>query len=331
MKHLRQKICRLTALKPAGRISTAVTAALSLAAVVLFSCAAVAAEPTKQGTFLSPQQAIEALVAAVQSDGDDALLEVFGPGSESLIASGDPVADQTGRARFLKAYGEKNALEMETEDRAVLIIGARDYPFPIPIVRRAESWSFDTPAGMDEIINRRIGRNELHTIEVMQVYCDAQREYASAQRNGNGLQFAQKLKSSEGRMDGLYWPVEENNAESPLGPLIAKAADEGYTEGLDDDHPEPFHGYFFKILTAQGEHADGGAFDYLAEGKMVLGFALVAYPARYAVSGIMTFIVNQQGVIFEQDLGEDTTAIAAAMTAYDPDDSWHQYTEPGEP
>jgi len=331
MNHLRQKTRRLTALKYAGRISTVVKASLSLAAVVLMSFATVAAEPTDQRTFPSPRQAIEALVAAVHSDGDAELLEVFGPGSETLISSGDQVADQTGRDRFLKAFGMKNGLDMETEDRAVLIIGARDYPFPIPIVRRADSWSFDTREGMKEMIDRRIGRNELHTIEVMQVYCDAQREYASIPRNGKGLQFAQKLKSSDGLKDGLYWPVGENGEESPLGPLIARAAAEGYTEGLDDDDPVSFHGYFFKILMVQGEHANGGAFDYLADGKMVLGFALVAYPARYAASGIMTFIVNQQGVIYEKDLGEETDAIAAAMTAFDPDDSWHKYTESAEP
>lgn len=331
MKHPRQKARRLTVLKRACRISTAVTATLFLTALILTPSRVAAAEPTGQKTFPSPQQAIEALVAAVQSDGDAGLLEVFGPGSEPLIASGDPVADQTGRARFLRAFDVKNGLDRESEDRAVLIIGARDYPFPIPIVRRADSWRFDTREGMEEIINRRIGRNELHTLEVMQAYCDAQREYASTPRYGKGLQFAQKLKSSDNLKDGLYWPIGENDEESPLGPLIARAADEGYTQGLDDDHPVPFHGYLFKILRAQGEHANGGAFDYVADGKMVLGFALVAYPARYAASGIMTFIVNQEGVIYEKDLGEETAAVAAAMTAYDPDDSWHKLTEPAEP
>jgi hypothetical protein len=331
MKQQGQNTDQLTAFKKYGcwllRFST-VTAALCIATFVLASSNVAAADLSSQRGFASTQQAVDALIAAVQDDSDAELFAVLGPDSEPLISSGDRVADQNSRMRFLKAYNEKNNLEQQDEERTVLIIGASDYPFPIPIVRQSESWIFDTQSGIEEILNRRIGRNELHTIEVMLAYTEAQREYAWINRTGKGLEFAQKLTSSKGRKDGLYWPTGESDEESPLGPLIARATDEGYATGLDDDPPMPFHGYFFRILKAQGEHANGGAFDYLADGRMVLGFALIAYPAKYAASGIMTFIVNQEGVIYEKDLGVDTVAIAAEATVYDPDDSWHKHDEP---
>ena len=294
---------------------------------VLGCTPAVKEEAAEQKKFASPQQALAALVTAVQDDNDAELLAILGPGSEDLTSSGDKVADRNGRARFLKAYEEKNRLE-QSEGRAELFVGNKDYPFAIPIVLQGDAWIFDTGAGIEEILNRRIGRNELHTIDVMQAYTDAQREYACTERDGGRQEFAQRFASSEGRKDGLYWPAGEGEEESPFGLLIARAVEEGYTGGLDADPPEPFHGYFFKILRAQGEHASGGAFDYVADGKMVLGFALVAYPASYGASGIMTFIVNQEGVIYEKDLGDDTTAAAAAMTTFDPDDTWRRYEEP---
>jgi len=302
-----------------------VVTAMSLA-LIMAACATVARAPVGQQHFTSPQQAVAALVTAVRDHNDAELLVILGPNAENLISSGDKVADQNGRARFLKAFAQRNSLEAEAEDRALLIIGSKDYPFPIPIVRRENVWFFDTRAGQEEILNRRIGRNELHTIKVMQAYTDAQREYAS--RKGD-TRFAQKLASSEGQQDGLYWEAGENDEESPLGPLIARAAKEGYANSLDEESPEPFHGYYFKILKAQGEHADGGAFNYVVDGKMVLGFALVAYPAKYGASGIMTFIVNQEGVIYEKDLGKNTLAIAPAMTAFDPDSSWYRSQNPG--
>jgi len=300
-----------------------------LIAMIAFRCTpAVKEEAAGQKKFASPQQAVAALVAAVKDDNDAQLLAILGPGSEDLTSSGDKVADQNGRARFLKAFEEKNRLEQEDEGRAQLFVGSKDYPFAIPIVRQEDAWFFDTGAGMEEILNRRIGRNELHTIDVMQAYTAAQREYACMARDGGGQEFAQRFASTEGKKDGLYWEAGEGEVESPFGSLIAKAVEEGYTGGLDEDPPEPFHGYFFKILRAQGEHANGGAFDYVAEGKMVLGFALVAYPASYGASGIMTFIVNQEGVIYEKDLGEDTAAKAAEMNTFDPDDTWRRYEEP---
>jgi hypothetical protein len=301
--------------------------AILIAMVALAASPAVAGGPVGQKSFVSPQEAVTALVVAVQENNDAELLVILGPGSEDLISSGDRVADQKGRTRFLKAYEEKNSLEQEGEGHAVLLIGGKDYPFPIPIVRQGDAWLFDTQAGMEEILNRRIGRNELHTIEVMHAYTDAQREYACMKRKSGGPEFAEKFASSEGRKDGLYWEAGEGEEKSPFGPLIARATQEGYAGGLDKDPPEAFHGYYFKILKAQGEHAKGGAFDYVADGKMVLGFALVAYPAKYGASGIMTFIVNQEGVIYEKDLGEDTAKAAAAMTTFDPDDTWKIYKE----
>jgi hypothetical protein len=304
--------------------------AMIIAMVVPAAFPAMAGEAARQKSFASPQQAVAGLVAAVTDDNEAELLTIFGPGSEDLIASGDKVADRNGRARFLKAYEKKNSLDRNGEDRAVLLVGGQDYPFPIPIVRLGDAWTFDTQAGMEEILNRRIGRNELHTIEVMQAYTEAQREYASAKRNGGSPEFAQQFASSEGKKDGLYWKAVAGEKESPFGPLIARATEEGYAGGLDAATPEPFHGYFFKILKGQGEHADGGVFDYVAEGKMVLGFALVAYPARYEASGIMTFIVNQEGAIYEKDLGENTATEAAVMTLFDPDDTWRKYEKPVE-
>jgi len=297
--------------------------------VVLTPFLVIAAKPQGQKSFHSPQEAAVALVAAVKETGDGELLAILGPGSEPLISSGDMIADRNGRMRFIKAFEKKNSLETEGENRTILIVGQKDYPFPIPIVKKGSTWIFDTAAGADEILNRRIGRNELRTIEVMRAYTDAQREFACMKRDGCGTEFAQKFASSEGKKDGLYWEAKDGEKESPFGPLIARAVEEGYPTGPGGGPPEPFHGYYFKILTEQGPHADGGAFSYLADGKMVLGFALVAYPASYGVSGIMTFIVNQEGTIYEKDLGEKTPIEAAAITAYDPDDSWHRYGDAG--
>ncbi len=305
-------------------------AVMLVAMAVLAVPPAIAGETANQMSFSSPLLAVSALAAAVQADDDSELLAILGPEAEDLIFSGDQVADQNGRARFLEIYAEQNRLEQQGSGRTVLLIGSNDYPFPIPLVQQDDTWRFDTAAGREEILNRRIGRNELHTIEVMHAYTAAQREYACMNRNGGRQEFAQKFASSEGQKDGLYWKAGENEAASPFGPLIARAPEEGYRGGLDEDPPEPFHGYLFKILKAQGQHASGGAFEYVADGKMVLGFALVAYPAKYGASGIMTFIVNQEGVIYQKNLGEDTATVAAAMTSFDPDGTWHKIEKSGE-
>jgi hypothetical protein len=296
-----------------------------MALAALAACRILAVKPADRQGFSSPREAVDALIAAVRNDNDSELLGILGPDAEDLIASGDQVADRNSRKRFLAAFEEKNSLEQQEADRMVLIVGIRDYPFPIPLLKQGGAWYFDTAAGREEILNRRIGRNELHTIEVMQAYTDAQREYACLEPNGDGPVFAQRFASSEGRKDGLYWPATAEGPESPFGPLIARAVEEGYSGGLDEEPPEAFHGYYFKILKGQGPHACGGAFDYVVNGKMVLGFALAAYPARYGASGIMTFIVNQAGVIYEKDLGENTGDEAVAMTSFDPDETWHRH------
>ncbi|MGW8161533.1 MAG: DUF2950 domain-containing protein [Desulfobulbales bacterium] len=299
--------------------------------IVLAGSSASAGTGPDQKTFTTPQQAVAALISAVMQANDSALLAVLGAKAADLISSGDKVADQRGRTRFLQAYNEKNSLEQEADGRVVLMVGTSDYPFSIPVVRQGDAWFFDTPAGEDEILNRRIGRNELHTIEVRHAYTAAQREYARKQHNGRGTEFAQRFASTTEKRDGLYWPTDPGEEESPFGPLIARATAEGYAHGLDEDLPEPFHGYYFKILTGQGAHATGGAFNYVVDGKMVLGFALVAYPAKYGVSGIMTFSTNQEGIIYEKDLGPETDEVASAITVFDPDNTWHQYERPAEP
>jgi hypothetical protein len=301
------------------------SAAMAVFIMTTVLAAAVAATPVAEGqkTFASPREAVSGLIAAIQADNNPDLFAIFGPGSEDLLSSGDPVADQRGRARFLQAYGARHDLVQESDSLATLHIGNKDYPFPVPIVREGGVWFFDTQAGMEEILNRRIGRNELHTIKVLHAYVEAQREFSGMRRDdGAGPDFAQKLTSSKGKKDGLYWEAGEGEEESPFGPLIAKAGRQGYAvPGLDVDAPEPYRGYYFRILKAQGEHASGGAFDYVVDGKMILGFGLVAYPAKYGSSGIMTFIINQEGMIYEKDLGEATTEVAA-MVKFDPDHTW---------
>ncbi|MBU0483452.1 MAG: DUF2950 domain-containing protein [Proteobacteria bacterium] len=286
--------------------------------------------PVPQKTFASPDEAVQALILAIQAEDNAKLTAIFGPGGEELISSGDPVADRNGRDRFLKAYTKKNSLENLSDHQAVLHIGMHDYPFPIALSRVEGVWFFDTKAGIEEILNRRIGRNELRIIEVLRAYTDAQRDYACRTRQDNDApRFAQRLISSKGKHDGLYWPAGENEEESPFGPLIAKATKAGYDGKLDDAAAEPFRGYYFKILTAQGEHATGGAFDYLVNDKMILGFGMVAYPASYGSTGVKTFMVNQTGLIYEKDLGE-RTGEAANMTTYDPDATWQKVEEPEE-
>lgn len=287
-----------------------------------------AGEQADQRTYSSPSEAVAGLIAAVRDNNDTELLAILGAGSEELIFSGDAVADKNDRERFVTAFEANNRIVQESDSRAVLFVGINAYPFPILIVRQGDAWLFDTPSGKEELLNRRIGGNELHTIEVVRAYIDAQREYACIRQSGSGPQFAQKIASSDGQRDGLYWEAKEGEAQSPFGPLIARATEEGYAGRMDKAPPEPFHGYYFKILKAQGAHAAGGAFDYVADGKMVFGFALIAYPAMHGISGVMTFIVNQKGVIYEKDLGADTAAVAAAMTLFDPDDTWHKYEEP---
>ena len=292
----------------------------SVALVVTLTLSSLCAVAAEGASFQSPQAAIEALIAAVKDGSTENIVAVLGPEGEKLASSGDDVADEAARRRFLTAYEEAHEAK-ESDGRAViLIIGKDEYPFPIPIVADAGAWRFDTAAGAEEILDRRIGQNELSAIEVLKAYVDAQREYAEADRDGKGVQYAQRLLSSEGKQDGLYWPTAENAPDSPFGPLIAEARAEGYRK--TSDSPQPYHGYLFRVLTAQGKNAAGGERDYVVNGRMLGGFGLIAVPAEYGNAGVKTFMVNQDGVVFEKDLGEETADQAGAIKSFDPDASW---------
>jgi hypothetical protein len=248
---------------------------------------------------------------------------IFGDQAKGLVSSGDAVSDKRARERFVSAYDEKHGLEAGG-GKVVLVVGNDDFPFPIPIVPDGPSWRFDTAAGKDEIINRRIGQNELNTIQVCLAYVDAQREYYTLDPDRDGvLQYAQKFSSTQGKKDGLYWPTNPGDSPSPLGLLVAKARGEGYSKS-SAGVPVAYWGYYYRILSAQGKDAPGGAYGYLAHGRMIGGFALVAYPAQYGVSGVMTFIVNHEGVVYQKNLGPNTAAIARAMKQFNPDDTWQK-------
>jgi len=279
------------------------------------------AETIKQRTFASPEEAVKTLIEVLKSNDVKALEGIFGPGSKDLLWSGDPVADQSGREQFLKLYEQKHRLEA-TEAKAVLNLGTEDWPFPIPIVSREGLWYFDTKQGKEEILARRIGLNELSAIKACLAYVDAQREYALKDRDGDGLiEYAQKFRSDKGKKNGLYWEVKASEEQSPLGPLFAAAQEKGYSAKAGGK-PIPYHGYYYRILTGQGKSAPGGAYDYIVKGNMIGGFALVAYPAKYASSGVMTFIVNHDGVVYQKDLGRNTAKAAQAMKLFNPDSTW---------
>jgi Protein of unknown function (DUF2950) len=281
------------------------------------------AADAKQKSFKSPEEAVKALSNAVKGNDTKELLTIFGPEGKELIFSGDKVADETGREHFIKAYEEMNKLVRESDTKVILHVGNGDWPFPIPVVKKGEYWLFDTMAGREEILNRRIGHNELNAIQVCLAYVDAQREYILKDRDEDKLlEYAQKFQSRKGKKNGLYWEAKEGEPQSPLGPLIAKAAGEGYLGKRLIGKRHPYHGYHYKILKAQGKNARGGEYDYVVNGKMIGGFALVAYPDEYGNSGVMTFIVNQDGVVFQKDLGEDSEKIARAMKKFDPDETW---------
>jgi hypothetical protein len=274
--------------------------------------------------FATPQEAVRALGEAVNSTNREAFAALFGSDASEL-ANPDTVQGARYLAEFAAAFNATNRLVHESDSRVILEVGADAWPFPIPLLKRGEGWQFDTAAGKEELLNRRIGRNELDVLRVMRASVQAQREYASRDRSGDGvLKYAQHICSSPGRMDGLYWPIELNGESSPLGPLVAFAQAEGYATNspISESSLRPFHGYLFKILTRQGKHAPGGKYDYIINGNMIGGFAFVAWPAEYGESGIMTFIVNQQGRVYQRDLGSDTDKIVRKMKAYDPDKTW---------
>jgi hypothetical protein len=282
-----------------------------------------AADVTAQKKFASPAEAMRALVAAARKDDQAALLVILGPGSDDLVSSGDPVADARERKHVATVATERMRLETLDSGAVVAHLGKDDWPFSIPLVKDGEQWRFDTAAGREEGLNRRIGRNELQTLATCRAYVQAQREYASRDPAGAGLGvYAQKMRSDAGKRDGLYWEDSTGRQPSPFGPLVAEADAEGYGPHESGGEPQPYHGFVYRILTAQGAHAPGGARSYLKDGKMAGGFALVAYPAQYGSSGIMTFVVGPEGIVYQKNLGGQTGEIAKAMTGYDPDDSW---------
>ncbi len=297
----------------------------ALPAVLFLPWAAPNARAEAQKKFASPEEAVQALVAAIRANDVKALITVLGPGGKELVSSGDDLADKVGREKFLRSYDQKNALQQGTAGKTILCTGDDNWPMPIPVVKKGGQWVFDSMSGKREILNRRVGRNELRVMDVLHAYVDAQHEYASKNCNGTGLvEFAQRIVSRAGKHDGLYWEAKDGEEQSPLGPLVAQAAKEGYA------NPElnPFHGYYFKVLKGQGKHAKGGAYNYVVKDKMILGFGLVAYPAEYGNSGVMTFVVNQEGVIYQKNLGKNTRRRAEAIKTFDPDKSWTKVNEP---
>lgn len=300
------------------RLAISVTVLMTLGHVeISFSAAA------QQKSFASPEEAVKTAVAAARKDDVKELMAIFGAQAKEILYSGDAVADKERRGNFLAAYDEKNSLENRGEDK-ILVVGKQDWPFPIPVVKKGQGWVFDTEKGKQEIINRRIGENELNAIQVMLAIVDAQREYAMKDRDKNALlEYAQKFLSDPGKKNGLYWEAKAGEPESPLGPIIAQAKTEGYQRNPSGG-PTPYHGYFYRILTAQGKDAPGGAYSYIVKGKMIGGFAVLAYPAEYDNSGAMTFIVNHEGKVHEKNLGPNTATIAKAMKEYNPDKTWRE-------
>ncbi|HZF14305.1 MAG TPA: DUF2950 domain-containing protein [Steroidobacteraceae bacterium] len=292
-------------------------AALVAASMACALSISASAAPTGKA-FSTPEKAVEALVGALRKYNPKTLLAIFGKGSEALYQSVDPVADEANRKGFLELYDAKHELVPGADESMVVTVGTDPWPMPIPLVKTKQGWAFDTAAGMDEILDRRIGRNELSTIQACLTIVDAEREYYAHDRDGDGiLEYAQAFRSVVGRHNGLFWPAEEGEPESPLGELVAQAAAEGYEAPI-----AAFHGYHYKLLTAQGPAAKGGAYSYLAGDNQIGGFAVIAYPAAYGELGIMSFIVNQEGVVYQRDLGAETEAQASKITTFDPVEGW---------
>lgn len=302
-------------------ITHKVIKAATLLVLAALACACAKREEQsadQEGHFSTPEQAVSALVGALEENKIDRVERLLG--MEGMLSSGDDVADSAARDRFLSRYHEKNELVAGGPNDLVLQVGQDPWPLPIPLIRRDGYWTFDGPAGAEELVLRRIGRNELRAIQVMRGYVEAQQEYASVSHDGAGAGiYAQRLKSEAGKQDGLYWPTTTGEPPSPLGPLIAAAAAEGYA---GTNPSGTYHGYHYRMLFAQGTSAPGGERDYIVDGKLKDGFALVAYPDKYGISGIMTFIVNQDGIVWQSDLGEDTATRAGALRNFDPDGTW---------
>ena len=293
-------------------------------ATLLFACLVVdsAAQQKGQKTFSLPEEASNAFLAAAQSNDETALLEILGPDAMQIVSSGDPTEDAEGRAEFARKYEEMHRFLKEPDGSVTLYIGAENWPMPIPLVMKGNLWFFDTEAGKREILFRRIGRNEYSAIRICRELVAAQEEYHGMRHNV----YAKQIFSDEGQHNGLYWKVSEGEPQSPIGPLVASAVAEGYVKGKGLA-PTPYQGYFFHMLARQGKDVPGGAKSYIVNGKMTEGFAFVAYPAEYRSSGVMTFIVNQDGVVYQKDLGKKTEALGKSMHEYNPDSSWSKATE----
>ncbi|MDA8141327.1 MAG: DUF2950 domain-containing protein [Desulfobacteraceae bacterium] len=275
-----------------------------------------------QKGFASPEAAVSAFISALRANDPQQLLAIFGSAGQGLFSSGDAVSDRLHQEKFIAAFDLKNGVAQEGA-QMILNVGENSWPFPIPIVKKGSLWYFDTLAGKEEVLNRRIGQNELSTIQTLLAVVDAQREYAMMDPDNDGIRgYAAKFGSDAGRKNGLFWKTAPGEPASPLGELVAEAYAEGYTYDGAQKEPTPFHGYYFRMLTRQGRHAPGGAYDYLVNNKMIGGFAVVAYPAIYGNSGVMTFIVNHDGVVYQKDLGPKSAQSAKAMTAFDPDKTW---------
>lgn len=272
--------------------------------------------------FETPDAAVLALIEAAAAEGSDLLLAVLGPDLAEMV-SGDPVADAADRGWFVENARVSAQIEDENSNSALLVIGPDDWPFPIPLAKDDQGWFFDTAAGLEELVNRRIGLNEIYTLAALRAFVEAQGEYAASDPMGLGTPvFADRILSTEGKRDGLYWPTQPGEPASPLGPLVAEAVGAGYDASPAVEGPRPFHGYLYKVLTAQGNQAPGGAMSYFKDGRLTQGFALLAWPASYGRSGIMAFQVNQKGMVYEKDLGEETATIAKAIETYDPGEGW---------
>jgi hypothetical protein len=310
MKHTERKIVRAR--------TAVVLAALGL---LVAGCAG---KQDEAAGFATPEAAVTALVAALEQDDTAALAKLLGPGTEELLSSGDPVADKVDRAEFLASYKAKNSLAADG-DKMLLTVGDNEWPMPIPLVQRDGKWVWDGADGADEVIYRRVGENELGAIDVMYGYVNAQNAYATEGRDGDpaGI-YALKLISDEGLHNGLYWPTADGEDPSPAGPFVAGAAAEGYASG----GRTPYHGYYYRMLYAQGANANGGAREYFKDGVLTEGFAGIAWPADYGASGVMTFIVNQDGVVFQKDLGEDTATAVETIQKFDPDSTWTAIVPP---
>lgn len=279
------------------------------------------AAQTGQKTFASAEDASKALFAAALADDQAAMLEIFGPDGNEVISTGDAVEDEDTRDQFVAKYREMHRLGKEPDGTTTLYLGAENWPLPVPLVNQSGVWHFDTEAGTKEILYRRIGENEFGAISVCHALVEAQNDYYSQPRDGRVQQYTQVLASDDGQHNGLFWKTADGEPESPIGPLVAYAASVGYDKPYGQEH-SPFHGYYYRILSGQGKSAQGGANSYIVNGQMAGGFGILAYPANYRSSGVMTFIVNQSGVVYEKDLGDETSEVANAMKEYAPDETW---------